>query len=529
MTGDRASDRPSGTAVDGVIRRVPWWRRLATGQDLRLVPAALVVWLATLLGDRFSWWWTPCLGTAGVLAGVAVLIGAARSDRRRDLRIAACLLLCASVVTAGWTGYRLHEDEVNPLAALAARGAAAELRVEITEPPKPVSSPGFAGRQGGARSVLIHAEAEQRTSAGRTEPASGEVLLIAPTRGWAGLLRGQQVTARGVLGEPSIQDGSIAVLRVRGSPARATTAPVWERAADALRTGLKHAAAVLPDDQRALLPALVTGDGSAIRPDVLSDFRTAGMAYLLAVGGYHFMIVCGAVLWLLRRLSVGPRLRAVVTGLVLAVFLDVAGPKPSVLRAALMVAAGLLAMGTGRPRAAVPALAGSIIALLLWRPEFGGDIGFALSVFATTAMILLARPAAAMFERRGVPPGLAELFAIAVSAHLATAPLIAFVFEEISLTSLAANVLAMPAVAPAMWLGMVSAALSQIPGVPLAPLNGLDALLLAYVAQVAAWCGGTRPRPPRTRTTGHGPTRREAWVLPGRGSRIVARRSFHTA
>jgi hypothetical protein len=40
-----------------------------------------------------------------------------------------------------------------------------------------------------------------------------------------------------------------------------------------------------------------------------------------------------------------------------------------------------------------------------------------------------------------------------------------------------------------MWLGMVAAALAQIPGLPLAPLNGLDALLLAYIAQVAAWCG----------------------------------------
>jgi competence protein ComEC len=67
--------------------------------------------------------------------------------------------------------------------------------------------------------------------------------------------------------------------------------------------------------------------------------------------------------------------------------------------------------------------------------------------------------------------------------------LIAYIFEEISLTSLLANVLALPAVAPAMWLGMVSAALAQIPGIPLAPLNGLDALLLAYISQVAAWCG----------------------------------------
>ena len=75
-----------------------------------------------------------------------------------------------------------------------------------------------------------------------------------------------------------------------------------------------------------------------------------------------------------------------------------------------------------------------------------------------------------------------------VAATLATAPLIAFHFETLSTTTLVANVLALPAVAPAMWLGMCSAGLAQVPGVPLEPLNGLDALLLAYVAQVAAWC-----------------------------------------
>ena len=83
---------------------------------------------------------------------------------------------------------------------------------------------------------------------------------------------------------------------------------------------------------------------------------------------------------------------------------------------------------------------------------------------------------------------LAEGLAVTVAATVATAPLIAFHFETLSTTTLLANVLAMPAVAPAMWLGMCSAGLAQIPGLPLEPLNGLNALLLAYVAQVASWC-----------------------------------------
>ena len=84
---------------------------------------------------------------------------------------------------------------------------------------------------------------------------------------------------------------------------------------------------------------------------------------------------------------------------------------------------------------------------------------------------------------------LAEGVAVTIAATLATAPLIAFHFETFSTTTLAANVLAMPAVAPAMWLGMATAAAAQIPGLPVEALNGLNALLLAYIAQVAEWLG----------------------------------------
>ncbi len=75
-----------------------------------------------------------------------------------------------------------------------------------------------------------------------------------------------------------------------------------------------------------------------------------------------------------------------------------------------------------------------------------------------------------------------------VAASLATAPLIAFHFGELSTVTLLANLLALPAVAPAMWLGMLAAAGGQIPGFPVEAVNVPGSLLLGYVAQVAAWC-----------------------------------------
>ncbi len=46
--------------------------------------------------------------------------------------------------------------------------------------------------------------------------------------------------------------------------------------------------------------------------------------------------------------------------------------------------------------------------------------------------------------------------------------------RSVSTTTLVANLLALPAVAPAMWLGMLAAVAGQVPGFPVAPLNAVD-------------------------------------------------------
>ena len=174
-----------------------------------------------------------------------------------------------------------------------------------------------------------------------------------------------------------------------------------------------------------LLPAIVVGDRTGVTQPCWTTSSESGMDYLMAVGGLHFMVVCAA-----RAVVAAPdRCRAaacaVVTGFVLLGFAEVAGGEPNVLRAALMVGVGLLALATGRARSAGSALAGTVVVLTLWQPAFAADVGFALSVVATGAMLLLAKPTAQALERHGVPAGIAELLAIALVAQLATAPVIA--------------------------------------------------------------------------------------------------------
>jgi competence protein ComEC len=92
----------------------------------------------------------------------------------------------------------------------------------------------------------------------------------------------------------------------------------------------------------------------------------------------------------------------------------------------------------------------------------------------------------------GVPRLLAEGVAVTVAAVLATAPLLAFQFGTVQLVALPANLLALPAVAPIMWLGMLQTALGALGGFAVqlaAPLGWANGLFLAYLRAVARWFG----------------------------------------
>ncbi|MFD5831819.1 DNA internalization-related competence protein ComEC/Rec2, partial [Lentzea sp. NPDC060358] len=216
---------------------------------------------------------------------------------------------------------------------------------------------------------------------------------------------------------------------------------------------------VLDDEEAGLLPALVVGDTERMVPRIVDEFRTAGLAHLLAVSGANLAIVCGAVYLLLRRF--GPRQAAVAAVLALIGFVVLAGPEPSVLRAAVMGAIALLALGLGRERSAVPSLATAVVVLVLVDPALGGDPGFALSVIATAALVLVAPRWARALKDRGVPNGLAEAVVIPTAASLATAPVVAGLSGQVSLVSVVANLVAAPVVAPATVLGVMAAVVAS--------------------------------------------------------------------
>lgn len=247
----------------------------------------------------------------------------------------------------------------------------------------------------------------------------------------------------------------------------------------------------MPPREAALIRGMVLGQDDQVDPATVEDFRRSGLAHILAVSGQNVMLLAALALPLLA--AAGLRLRGRLIGVLalIALYVPLTGAGPSIQRAAVMGAAGIVAILTGRRRARWYSLLLAAAVTLGIDPRASGEVGWQLS-FAAVAGILLWGPPIreAVLGRLGGDGwrrGAAEGLAMTVAASLATAPLMAHHFERVSLAALPANLLALPAMAPAMWLGMLVAAAGQLPGLPVEPLNWLNALLVAAIAQLAAW------------------------------------------
>jgi competence protein ComEC len=243
----------------------------------------------------------------------------------------------------------------------------------------------------------------------------------------------------------------------------------------------------MPAREAELARGFVLGADEGIDARTEEDFRRAGLSHLLAVSGQNVTLLALLAMPVLGAFGIPLRERLLwILGLI-AIYVPLAGAGPSIQRAGVMGAAGVLATLAGRRASRLYAIALALGVTLAIDPGIAADVGWQLSFAAVGGILLGAAPLRRAIAARLGSGGLRG--ALAEGATLATAPLIAFHFEALSTTTLLANLLALPAVAPAMWLGMASAAASQLPGLPVEALNWPNSLLLGYIAQVASWCG----------------------------------------
>jgi competence protein ComEC len=450
------------------------------------------------------------VAVAGIAAGLALAGGPRAFSLAAAAAVFALLaacralalgVLCAALVLSGAALGDLRLQALDRPAGLVSDGRTVELRAHLLTPPRPSA---------------FGSSAEIEVSAGRLR--GGRLLARVPrwARLPAGAGVGHELLVRGRLRTPrSPRDDSFdfaAHLRRRGiagelllDRARATGRRRGGIAGllDGMRGRAQRAvAAGLPPPQAALERGMVLGQDEAIAETVREDFRDSGLAHLLAVSGQNVMLLVALAMPLLALAGFGPRARGVALLGLVAVYVPLAGAGPSLQRAGVMGAAGIAAMTLSRPSSRWYALLLAAAVTLVLNPRAWEDPGWQLSFAAVIGILTLGVPLGRAFTRAAgsmfphalpaaLARGVAEGAAITLAATVATAPLLAYHFGSVPLAGLPANLLALPAVAPAMWLGMVKAGLGLIaPALP--PADWVAALLgpptrlpVSYIARIA--------------------------------------------
>ena len=305
-------------------------------------------------------------------------------------------------------------------------------------------------------------------------------------------VRGDRVRVSGIVRVP--EEGGFAGSLLRRGVAAELSATAVERLGPSANPVVRAAQSVrsvvggsirslFAPREAGLLLGLALGDDSGLDEGVERDFRATGLGHLLVVSGGNVAMVLAPVIALGLSLRLGRWWRFALGLGTVMFFVVLTGAEPSVLRAGVMAGLALTGVLLGRPRSAASILAGAALALLVIDPALVWSVGFQLSVVATGSMVALATPIA---ERLWfLPRPLALASGATLAAQLGVTPILLFYFHEVPLVTALANVLAFPAVSPAMLLGLGAAGLGLLsPGIA-RPLALVARVPLRYLEVIA--------------------------------------------
>ncbi|MBA2538628.1 MAG: ComEC/Rec2 family competence protein, partial [Deltaproteobacteria bacterium] len=243
---------------------------------------------------------------------------------------------------------------------------------------------------------------------------------------------------------------------------------------------------------RAALRGIAVGDRSTVPPELDARWRAAGIYHVLSVSGLHLAVVAGLLYWLLRKAlaasPLGGRIRparwAAPMAFVLAVvYTAITGAQLATLRALIVVGVMFVGAMLDRPARLADALAVAALAILVWRPGDLFDPAFQLSFAA--ALVLAVRQG--IERKRGVRGWIANALATSAWVSLATAPITAFQFHEVTAGGVVGNLILTPIVElVALPLGLGGLALGwDLPVRISSELVGVVDTLAAQLATVA--------------------------------------------
>ncbi|TDK27904.1 ComEC/Rec2 family competence protein [Arthrobacter crusticola] len=446
--------------------------------DFRLAPAAAAAWTAAALATGLPA--EEAAAGGALLACVGLMLGLLCVAYRGRAAVALLVPLLLPLAAAG-------------LAMLAAAGSltrftggpvdeAARAKAFATVILRPSSDAvPVRGDYGEARFVL-RAIVTAGSSSGRSFTAASPVVVFGDGQ-WKQIGRGDTVRSVGRLRSPDQPGREVAVF-LPAAPPVVQPARGAEDYTRHLRHKFSSRALARGMGDGGLLPGMAIGDRTVLDDRLGEAMKATGLTHLTAVSGTNCSYVL-AFAFLAARAARLPRPAAAGAALVaLGAFVFLVRPEPSVLRAAVMGAIGVLAVLTGRGRMSLPLLFLAVIVLLAADPWLHSSYAFLLSVSATAGLILIGPLLASRFAAV-LPVWVARLLAVPVAVQLVCTPLLVMLQPSLSVYAVPANLAAAPVVPFVTIAGMLAVAALAVWPPAAEPLLAVGQLGSGWVATVA--------------------------------------------
>lgn len=244
----------------------------------------------------------------------------------------------------------------------------------------------------------------------------------------------------------------------------------------------------LPEPHASFLAGITLGSKSGIPDDVYEKFKATGTAHIVALSGFNISVIAWAIMGALMFFMISRNLSFWISFFVIVVFVLMTGASPSVVRAAVMGILILIARQQGRLYTAKNALVFAGAAMIFLNPRIlRFDMGFQLSFLATLGLIILLPKIEEKLKNIPKLFGMKEAFIATISAQVFVLPLLVYQFGNFSPVGILVNVLVLPAVPIAMFLGFAGA----FAGLIFAPFSKIFLwsawLFLSWILGVVNW------------------------------------------
>lgn len=208
-----------------------------------------------------------------------------------------------------------------------------------------------------------------------------------------------------------------------------------------------------------LFKALVAGDKSNYSSQLANKMSVAGISHIAAVSGLHVSVLGLFVYNLIHKKN---RLVATILSMgIVVLFSLVTGASPSTVRAGIMFVSFILSKLFISENDSVTALSLSAMLLCVANPYVIYDWGFILSFLSVLGILIFYAPVQRMFGF--LPQFLSESVAMTLSAQIMTFPALTNMFGEISLYSVAANIVVSTFFTVTLCMSILFVPISPIP------------------------------------------------------------------